>query len=173
MYRHRVGTVPWDIALKFNLVVIYKMGKIYNIVLNSTQGTVNTDTRSVTYYFDWSRLPQKRYKLSFVFQTALFTSTNVNLCNIYADLGQTNNFLAGTDSGGFNYLGTARFSGTGANSWLYSDENFSPTHHLEGPPSSNQFTVSLLNNNLGRTAFTATTYPSNYTLILSFEEVDE
>lgn len=154
------------------------MGKVYNIVLNSGQGTVLTDARSVTFSYDWSRLPEKRYKMTFMFITSLFTTTNVNVCNIFVDLGQTNTFFAGNSTGtmvssGYNYLGATRYSGTGANNWLFADENFNAPHFLPNRPTANQFTVFLLNNDANRTAYTATTIPGNYTLTLCFEELDD
>lgn len=153
------------------------MGKIYNVILNSGQGTVSTDARTVSFSYDWSRLPEKRYKLTFMFMTSLFTTTNVNVCNIHADLGQTNTFFAGSSSGGilpsgYNYLGSCRYSGTGATQWLFADENFNPPHYLQSRPTNNQFTVSLLNNDAARSLYSATTYPGNYTLTLCFEELD-
>jgi hypothetical protein len=154
------------------------MGKIYNVILYSSQGTVSTDTRTVSYFFDWSRLPDKKYKLSFVFITSVFTATNVNVCNIFADLGQTKTFFAGSTSGailssGYNYLGMCRYSGTGTSQCLFADETLNAPHYLSNRPTNNQFTVSLLNNNLAQSLYTATTYPSNYTLTLCFEEMDD
>lgn len=154
------------------------MGKTYNVVLNSAQGTVGADIRTVIFSYDWSRFPETRYKLSFMFMTSLFTTTNVNVCNIYTDLGQTNTFFAGNSTGtvatsGYNYLGMTRYSGTGANNWLFADENFNAPHYLSNRPTANQFTVFLLNNDANRTAYSATTYPGNYTLTLCFEELDD
>ena len=96
------------------------MGKIYNIVLNSAFGTVGTDIRTVNFFYDWSILEQGRYKLTFTFITAVLTTTNANVLNIFTDLCQTNTFFAGnpnsSQSYGFQYLGMARASATGANS---------------------------------------------------------
>ncbi len=154
------------------------MGKIYNVVLNSGQGTVLTDSRTVSFSYDWSRLPEKRYKLTFMFMTSLFTTTNVNVCNIYVDLGQSNTLFASPTTGsvttsGYNYLGACRYSGTGANQWLFADENFNVPHYLRNRPTANQFTVYLLNNDSARSFYSATTYPGNFTLTLSFEELDD
>jgi hypothetical protein len=154
------------------------MGKVYNVVLNSSQGTTVGDNRTVSFSYDWSRLPEKRYKLTFMFMTSLFTTTNVNVCNIYMDLGQANTFFAGNSTGtlptgGYNYLGMTRYSGTGANNWLFADENFNVPHYLPNRPTANQFTVFLTNNDANRSAYTATSYPGNYTLTLCFEELDD
>ena len=103
------------------------MGKIYNIVLNSGYGTTNGDIRNITFYYDWGRMEEGRYKLSFTFITSSFTTTNVNVCNIFTDLCQTNTFFAGnpnsSQSYGFQYLGMARASATGANNYLYAPNN--------------------------------------------------
>ena len=154
------------------------MGKVYNVVLNSGQGTQTTDARTVTFSYDWSRLPEKKYKMTFMFMTSLFTTTNANVCNIFVDLGQVNTFLAGSSTGGFstsgfNYLGACRYSGTGASQWLFADENFNVPHYLPNRPPNNQFTVTLCNNDATRSLYSATTYPGNYTLTLCFEELDD
>ena len=51
------------------------MGKIYNIVLNSAFGTAGADIRTVNFFYDWSRIEQGRYKMTFTFVTSVLTST--------------------------------------------------------------------------------------------------
>ena len=100
------------------------MGKIYTIVLNSTQGTnqtytdatgtSTTDIRSVGYFYDWSLLPEKRYKLNFSFCTNSHTSSWVNCINIFSDFAQLNTrfasppYSAGNPRLNYSFLGIAR-----------------------------------------------------------------
>ncbi len=98
------------------------MGKIYNIVLNSSFGTDGPDIRTENFFYDWSRLEQGRYKLTFTFISSILTTTNTSVLNIYTDLCQTNTFFASNPDGtqynslAYQYLGMARASATGATS---------------------------------------------------------
>ena len=152
------------------------MGKIYNIVLNSAYGSTNVDIRNVSYFYDWSRLEQGRYKLTFTFATAVFTTTNANVLNIFTDLCQTNTFFAGnpnsSQSYGFQYLGMARASATGANNYLYAPNNFNGEMYLNSRPSNNLFSILLLNNDANKSGYSSTTLPGNYSLILTLELLD-
>ncbi len=155
------------------------MGKIYNIVLNSAFGTVNTDIRNVSFYYDWSRLEHGRYKLTFTFITAYTTLSNVNVLNIYTDLCQTNTFFASNPNGisdgssyGYQYLGMARPSATGANTYLYSPNNFNGEIYLNQRPQNNVFSILLLNNDINKTAYTASPLFGNYSLVLTLELLD-
>lgn len=155
------------------------MGKIYNIVLNSAFGTVNTDIRNVSFFYDWSRLDQGRYKLTFTYVSSLLTTSNVNVLNIYTDLDQTNTFFASNPNGvtngfsyNYQYLGMARASATGSGNYLYSPNNFNGEIYLNQRPSNNLFSILLLNNDYNKTEYTSTTIPGNYSLVLTLELLD-
>ena len=154
------------------------MGKIYNIVLNTAFGTQVTDVRTMNFFYDWSRLEQGRYKLTFQFVSSILTTTNVSVLNIYTDLAQTNTFFAcnpdGTrnDTYAYQYLGMARASGTGTNNYLYAPNNFNGEIYLNQRPSNNLFTVLLLNNDSTRSGYSSTTLPGNYSLVLNLELLD-
>ncbi len=155
------------------------MGKIYNIVLNSGFGTQSGDIRTVNFYYDWSRLEQGRYKLTFTFITGQFTTTNTTVMNIYTDLCQTNTFFASNPNGvsdgssyAYQYLGMARASATGANSYVYAPNNFNGEIFLNQRPSNNLFTIYLANNDNNKTAYSSTTLMGNYSLVLTLELLD-
>ncbi len=155
------------------------MGKIYNIVLNSAFGTVNTDIRNVSFFYDWSRIEHGRYKLTFTFITSNATLLNGTVLNIYTDLCQTNTFFASNPNGisdgssyGYQYLGMARASATGTNTYLYSPNNFNGEIYLNQRPQNNVFSILLLNNDVNKTAYTSTTIPANFSLVLSLELLD-
>lgn len=165
------------------------MGKIYTIVLNSTQGTnqtytdatgtSTTDIRSVGYFYDWSLLPEKRYKLNFNFCTNGHTSSWTNCLNIFSDFAQLNTrfasppYTAGNNRLNYSFLGIARPTLIGANSYLWADDNFNGTLYLNGRPTNNNFVIYLLNNDANKTAYSSTTLFSTYTVTLAFEELDD
>ena len=165
------------------------MGKIYTIVLNSSQGSnqsytdittniTTTDIRSVGYFFDWTLIPDKRYKLNFNFITSSHTSTWANALNIFTDMCQLNTRFAqpmnsdGNNRLNYSYLGTSRVNVIGASSYLWADENFNGTLYLDGRPTNNNFVIYLLNNDSNKTPYSSTTLPGQYSLTLSFEEID-
>lgn len=165
------------------------MGKIYTVVLNSSQGTnqtyydntgnATTDIRNVGYFYDWSLLPQnKRYKLDFNFISTSHTSTG-SVCNIFCDMAQLNTMFGMNPSAtsnsrlNYSYLGSARLTGIGVNTYLWANVNFNGTLYLERPPTNNNFTISLLNNDLNKTPYSSTTLFGGYTLCLTFEEIDD
>ena len=44
-------------------------GEIYNFILHSDVGT-GTSVASKTYFIDWNRIPESRYKLTFSFTSS-------------------------------------------------------------------------------------------------------
>lgn len=156
------------------------MGKIYNIVLNSGYGTVSGDIRNVSFFYDWSRFEEGRYKLNFTFLTSSFTTSNVSVCNIFSDMCQTNCFFALNPSNtngisnsyNYQYLGMAIPTALGASQNLYTPANLNGEIYLETRPYNNVFNVLILNNDIGKTAYTSTTLPGTYSLNLCFEKIE-
>lgn len=154
------------------------MGKIYNIVLNSGYGTVTGDIRNVSFFYDWTRFEEGRYKLKFTFVTSTFTTTNASVCNIFTDLCQTNCFFAlspstsYSNSYNFQYLGMAIPTALGASQNLYTPANLNGEIYLESRPYNNLFSILLLNNDTGKTGYSSTSLPGNYTLNLCFEKLE-
>lgn len=155
------------------------MGKIYNIVLNSSYGTASPDIRQVNYFYDWNILEQGRYKLTFSFIASQFTTTNTTVCNVFTDLCQTNTFFASNpnstqyNSLGYQYLGMLRPTFTGTNQYIYSPNNFNGEIYLNQRPQNNLFTIYLLNNDTDKTAYSSGTLPGNYSLVLTLELLEE
>lgn len=154
------------------------MGKIYNIVLNSAYGTVSGDIRTLNFYHDWSKLEEGKYKLTFTFLSAVFTTTNTSVCNIYTDLCQTNTFFAGNPNStqypnlNYQYLGIVRPMGSGVNAYIYAPNNFNGEIYLNQRPQQNLFTIYLLNNDTSKSLYSSTTLPNSYSLVLNFELLD-
>ncbi len=155
-----------------------RMAKLYTIVLNSTQGTIEGDIRNVAFSFDWNQIPDKDYIIRMQFVTALFTTTNTYALNILTDIGQLNTLVAkspgatASSQALYRYLGTARYSGTGANNWLWADAALNVPSMIRGRPRNNIFNVYLTNNDATNSPYSSTNLPANYTLILCLEEMD-
>jgi len=62
------------------------MGKIYNIVLNSNNGAGLSNAK--TFYYDWSLLPEGKYKCSFSYLGSAQVLNQVTNAKVYLDLGQ-------------------------------------------------------------------------------------
>lgn len=165
------------------------MGKIYTIAISSAQGntqaytdnagTSTTDIRNVGYYYDWSLLPDTRYKLTFNFISSSHTSTATSVCGLYSDFAQLNTRFALSQTSvantrlNYSYLGSLRYSLIGASSYLFCDNSSNVELYLERRPQNNNFTVSLINNDANKTAYSSTTLPTSYILTISLEELDE
>ena len=146
------------------------MGKIFNVVLESTLGS-GVGNYGRTYFFDWGRIPQGRYKVSFVFNSAVVATTNTTVANIFVDLGQgCNTFIASTGQGyRQNYLGMLLWTGTGAGNALWCDAYTNPPVYLNQRPTQNSVFVEIHTNASPFEANYANPDVGQYTLVLSFE----
>ena len=163
------------------------MGKCYNIVFNSDIGGGTTGTGE-TFQFDWSKLPDKKYKVRFTFRSDIQIGDLTNYSQpalVFVDLNCSNNFIATAQ--GSNQLGPASFLGvlnfefvansynaTGpvfVNQYYLSarmDDN-TPTY-IDTRPSTNNITVLIVKND-GQNV-PETPVPVSYSLVLNLEEQD-
>jgi len=146
------------------------MGRIYNVVFLSSQGTGNIYNR--TYYFDWSKLPEGKYIGQFA-----FTSSNrfykCILREYFCDLGFSRTYSASTISGtslstSTFYIGSALSTPYGilGNSYLCSALPNNPPFSLSNRPTNNSVNVRILNNDANQSNFTP---ELSYTLVISLE----
>ena len=147
-------------------------GKTYTILFQSSQGTGSIGSRS--YYFDFSKLEQGRYKGSFSFITASGTTT-VACCNIFCELGQECMYSANTPTGsqlsnGYFFIGSAGVSSIGTNAYVYCTAVDNPPFYLLNRPSNNNVTIRILQNDAGQSAYTP---ELAYSLTLSLELLDD
>ena len=147
--------------------------QIFNIVLNSDLGAGPTQNSS--FFFDWSRIPDVPYHVSFSFFSAVATLTNTTVANIFVDLGCSNTFLAGPYSLNIAYnsmyLGSLKPSGTGASNYLMSAESDNPPIYLNGRPTNNNVVVQIHQNiNTQMTDYLPA--PVKYTLCLCLRAVE-
>jgi len=146
------------------------MGRVYNVVFLSSQGTGNIYNR--TYYFDWSKLPEGKYTGQFAF-TSSTGSINVSCANIFCDLGFSRTYAAATISGSSLststfYIGSALTTpyGVVGNSYLCSALPNNPPFSLSNRPTNNTVNVRILNNDATQSNFTP---ELSYTLVISLE----
>lgn len=147
--------------------------EIYNIVFNSDLGTGATPNES--FFFDWSRIPNQPYYVSFTFMSAIVNLTNTYVANIFVDLGCCNTFIASpsTSNTSYNsmYLGSLRVSGTGASNYLMSSEPDNPPIYLKGRPTNNNINIQIHENLITQMTDYAPA-PVRYTLCLCLRAVN-
>ena len=147
-------------------------GEIYNFILFSDIGTGTVASKS--YFIDWNRLPQSRYKLTFAFTSSTLTVATTFDGMLYVpELGCVNNTIIYSPSGSTAYyngcIGLLRNYSTN-----YIENNIydNPPSYLQSKPATNQISVHIHQNTTPvETAYTP--LPARYTLILSFEQLDD
>jgi len=147
-------------------------GEIYNFILYSDIGTGTVASKS--YFINWNRLPESRYKLTFAFTSSTLTVATTFDGMLYVpELGCVNNTIIYSSSGSTSYyngcIGLLRNYSTN-----YIENNIydNPPSFLRSRPASNQIVVHIhQNTSTIETAYTP--LPARYTLILSFEQLDD
>jgi hypothetical protein len=149
-------------------------GEIFNFILHSDIG-VGTSVANEYYFVDWNRLPESRYKLTFAFTSSTLTiATTFDAILYISELGCTNNITCMSPSGSMAY--NAGFIGIlrnyTATTYLETNTMDNPPSFLRSRPRDNQINVRI-HQNLSTTGTDYTPLPARYTLILSFEQLDE
>ena len=148
-------------------------GEIYNFILFSDIGT---GTVANKYFFvDWNRLPDSRYKLTFSFTSSTVAlSTTFEAMLYISELGCSNNTIVFAPSGSSAYnagfIGLLRDSTNAA--YIQANIIDNPPSFIRNRPTSNQINVRI-HQNLSTLGTDYTPLPTRYTLILSFEQLDE
>jgi hypothetical protein len=148
-------------------------GEIYNFVLFSDIGT---GTVANKYFFvDWNRLPDSRYKLTFSFTSSTVALATTFEAMLYiSELGCCNNTVVFAPSGisAYNagFIGMLRDSTNAA--YIQANIIDNPPSFLRNRPTANQINIRI-HQNLSTLGTDYTPLPTRYTLILSFEQLDE
>ena len=129
--------------------------------------------------FDWSKLPQSRYRVSFVGGQATANNTTGRVGQVYIDLGQTSNYMAGgsnferTTGGAYNgnmYVATHNgWTNYGANSTIKTPWTDCVPIYLDSLPAKNVFEIKVLDN-INQSFLLPTM--SQSMVCLAFEELD-
>ena len=149
-------------------------GEIYNMILHSDIGT-GTNVANKYFFVDWNRLPESRYKLTFAFTSSTLTiATTFDAMLYISELGCCNNTICMSQTGSSAY--NAGFIGIIRNysvtTYLETNTIDNPPSFLRSRPSDNLINVKI-NQNLATTETAYTPLPARYTLILSFEQLDD
>ena len=149
-------------------------GEIYNFILHSDVGT-GTSVASKTYFIDWNRIPNSRYKLTFSFTSSTVAlSTTFEAMLYISELGCCNNTVVFPPSGSSAYnagfIGLLRDSTNAA--YIQANIIDNPPSFIRNKPTSNQINVRI-HQNLSTLGTDYTPLPTRYTLILSFEQLDD
>lgn len=156
------------------------MGKVYNIViLSQLTTTVTGQSSDCLCFFDWSLLPQSRWKcrLTSVLGSAGFTTNQV--CQVFTDLGIMNNEMARNSVGGYTgtnrynsqYVGTIMETNQGANATFYCPATKNPPFYLNQTPQNTSFKLNLVNHGVGQGLFTPNITACIF--VLSMEMLDD
>ena len=149
-------------------------GEIYNFILHSDVGT-GTSVASKTYFIDWNRIPNSRYKLTFSFTSSTLTIATTFDAMLYInELGCCNNTTCMGQFGSLSlnpgFIGIIR--NYTATTYLETNIIDNPPSYLRSRPRDNQITAHI-HQNLATQTTAYTPLPTRYTLILSFEQLDE
>ena len=120
-------------------------GEIYNFVLFSDIGT-GTSVAAKSFFVDWNRLPDSRYRLSFTFTSStLADATGYEAVVYIPELGCVNNTICFSQTGNAAYnagcLGLLRDSTNAA--YIQANIIDNPASFLRNRPTTNQINVKI------------------------------
>jgi hypothetical protein len=151
------------------------MGKCYNFSFDSAFffGGANNSRR--TYTTNWaSVLPEKKaFKVSFAYMSEVGVLPDAIVMCLRTNLGQSNSYSNISPSTSFdstNLLGFLKIDPLAVSSFYYADYKTNPPIYLNERPTNSILEVEL-HEGLSTVNY-STPVPSDYVLILHFEEVD-
>ena len=148
---------------------------IYNIVLDSNNISSGIPSNGL-HYFDWTVLPEAKYKVTFSFMSGFQSLANMpSIPSLYIDLGQNTVYTSSLNTSiakQTQCVGMLFPNFINANSYLCTTKDSTSTIYLCSRPNSNQFNVRILNNITGANWLDNTnTLITNYMLNLTFETI--
>ena len=149
-------------------------GERLNFILHSDIGA-STTVANESFFIDLNILPESRYKLNFSFTSSTLTiATTFDAILYIPELGCRNNITCMPASGSIaynaGYIGFLR--NYSATTYLETNITDNPPSYLRSRPSDKIINVKIIQN-LATTETAYTPLPARYTLILSFEQLDE
>lgn len=189
-YRNNISSRPLFTPNTSTDIVILSMEQLddpiprsiktsYQVVFNSTLGTMNGGFGSYSYFFDWSTIPQGEYlvNMSMISNGNIANPIIYSTCSVYIDLGQDDTVFFPSNQQNYNirnksFVGFCPLSGTntlgqGGCPPLYSNHNTTKPLYISSRPTNNNVIVNILSDYKEQYAISlASIY--NYTLILNF-----
>jgi hypothetical protein len=152
---------------------------IYNVVLNSNlrSNFATTTTSNAIYYFDWSVIPEGKYKLTWVFAGGPCDMNPLDAIPMLSiPLGQSSVFRVdpnATRAASSSVVGLLLPNILSDSCYLYADTTTNPPVFLASKPNSNAFSVRILTNESPDLLFSDANGAQlpEYVLTLSFERV--
>ena len=148
-------------------------GEIYNFVFYSDIGSGTVASKS--YFVNWGKLPESRYKVTFSFTSSTLTvATAFDAMLFIPELGCSNNTIinspTGTNAYYNGFIGIIR--NYTVTTYLETNIIDYPPSFLRSKPTSNQIYIHI-HQNLSTIETSYTPLPARYTLILSLEQLDD
>lgn len=149
------------------------MPRCYNVVFDSVLPYVAGTTHASDQYFvNWEALmPDKPYKVTMSFVSAVAVLTGTVVMGVMANLGGNDVYCANTSgyAATSNYLGSTHSSDMTALHYANCSPLDNPPIYINQRPNQNLITIQLTNGANNITTF-STPNPANYVLVLNFEE---
>jgi hypothetical protein len=133
----------------------------FNLIINSLNfHTTSGNNNDLTYYFDWSLIPDIPYNVHMTYVGELNDlSTLAELPLVYINFGTSQStYEVGkvTTNYSSQFVGFLRAERAVTSSFLYAEDNTNPPIFLSGRPINNLFTVKVFSNNIPRTLYNPT-----------------
>jgi hypothetical protein len=148
------------------------MVQIFNVVCDSSNNYVSQVNGSSTqYYFDWTKLPEGKYKMTFSYMSDDTTTTLSPVMTLWNDFNSADGtYLAGNGVNPMiSFMGVLFPDKHGANGYYYAGAVDNPPV-LMYKPNNNYFNI-FLRNGLTMTSYSTPT-ASQYVLMMNFELVE-
>jgi len=144
------------------------MGRIYNVVFEGA--LASEPAPRTTFYYDWGKLPDGQYKVTFSFSSIIQTVVGTSIGNIYLDLGQFSTMaVANGKQQRVGYLGSLKTSGIGVNKSYFASVDDNPPIYLNTRPCKNNIIIQIFDNSSPTEDVEFNISNNAFTLCLSFE----
>lgn len=145
--------------------------KVFNICCDSNTYVSQVNGSETTYYFEWNKLPDGQYKVTFSYMSDDTTTTLSPVMTLWSNLNSGDStYQAGNGTASMiNFMGNLFPNVHGVNSFYYAKACDNPPTYMY-KPNNNFFTITL-RNGLSSTTY-STPIAAQYILMINFELVE-